>query len=296
MLAGTPRRGAGRASGMSNTSDLTFIVPCKGRLDHLRASLPRLDAQPNCDVVVVDSRCPDGAADWAAQAFPRTRVVRLDDGGKFNLSRCRNAGLKVCKTPWVCFIDADVVISTDFRDNVVPQLTEGAYYLFANFANRSDLTGTCIVDRREAERLEGYDEVFEAWGGRDRDFYMRLNLAGLRPVTLPNTAIDEIIAHSDDLRTTFYDRKDIRFSQSVSAMYRLAKFNILSNGGVQCLTARDRRHLYASAEQALRQAMQTNSRKAHLQLELPVGGPFAAALGAVRQTLSIEIDTARARR
>ena len=54
-----------------NESDplITFIVPCKGRLEQLKMSLPRLVAQQNSSVIVVNSDCPDGTATWVGDKF-----------------------------------------------------------------------------------------------------------------------------------------------------------------------------------------------------------------------------------
>ena len=220
-------------------------------------------------------------------------VNRTNDLGRFNLSKCRNAGLAACDTEWVCFIDADVVVADDFAARILPALDGGALHLFANFPGRSDLTGTCVVARRHAEAIGGYDEVFDAWGGRDRDFYMRLKLAGLKVTTLPTAFIETIIAHPDELRTTFYPGKDMMLSQSISALYRLAKYNLMVHGGAHVLTLKDRQHLYAKAEEVVRRARQASNRTAQLMLELPVDGQFAAGAGRTRQTLTIEIETSR---
>ncbi len=56
-----------------NPADVAVIIACKARVHHLRQSLPRWQA---CDpapgqVIVVDYGCPDGAANYVAQHFPR---------------------------------------------------------------------------------------------------------------------------------------------------------------------------------------------------------------------------------
>jgi glycosyltransferase involved in cell wall biosynthesis len=280
----------------ADAPDLTFVVPCKGRLEHLKASLPAMVAQASSRVVVVDSNCPDGAGAWVALAYPDVEVVRLDDGGKFNLSRCRNAGLQAAATPWICFIDADVVVAECFSRELTPRLAPGAFYLFDNFPGRTDLTGTCVVAREAAMAIGGYDEVFEAWGGRDRDFYMRLHLAGCTAMAMPNAMITEIFSHSDESRTTFYARKDIQLSQSISAVYRLAKVHFINHGGPGFLTLADRRDLYAKAQAAVMLAVDSGAKSARLLLDLPVEGQFVPAAGALRQTLAIEIDTSGVRR
>jgi len=88
---------------------ISFIVTCKGRLEHLMVSLPRLIGQRNSKVILVDSECPDGAGDWAESQFNEITIVRIQDQGQFHITRARNEGLKNASTEWICFIDADII-------------------------------------------------------------------------------------------------------------------------------------------------------------------------------------------
>ena len=133
---------------------LTFIVVCKGRLKHLKASLPKLIQQPKSQTIVVDSNCPDGAADWVEKNYPTAKIVRLDDDNEFSLSKSRNAGLKLATTKWICFIDADIIIQSDFTDRVLPLLRDGNYY---TFSQPGGLSGTCIAALNDLISVGGYD-------------------------------------------------------------------------------------------------------------------------------------------
>ena len=62
---------------------LSIVTTCKGRLHHLRRSLPRFLAQPNTEVIVVDYDCPDGTSDVVAREFPAARVVAVKDRPHF---------------------------------------------------------------------------------------------------------------------------------------------------------------------------------------------------------------------
>ena len=77
---------------------ITFVVTCKGRLEHLMVSLPRLAVQRYSRVILVDSECPEGAGNWADFQFSQIKVVRVQDGGQFHLSRSRNEGWKTSST------------------------------------------------------------------------------------------------------------------------------------------------------------------------------------------------------
>ncbi|MBM4221050.1 MAG: hypothetical protein FJ170_03775, partial [Gammaproteobacteria bacterium] len=71
---------------------LSFITTCKGRLQHLMQTLPKMAAQPGTETIVVDYDCPDNSGDWVAANFPAVRVVRVKDQPIFVASRARNLG------------------------------------------------------------------------------------------------------------------------------------------------------------------------------------------------------------
>ena len=73
---------------------LSIVTTCKGRLHHLRESLPTFLAQPDCETIVVDFDCPDRTAEVVAREFPAARLVALKDEPHFDIDRARNAGAK----------------------------------------------------------------------------------------------------------------------------------------------------------------------------------------------------------
>jgi hypothetical protein len=60
---------------MTETSlAVSLITTCKGRLAHLKETLPAFLAQgAGCEVIVVDYDCPEGAATWVNANHPRDR-------------------------------------------------------------------------------------------------------------------------------------------------------------------------------------------------------------------------------
>jgi glycosyltransferase involved in cell wall biosynthesis len=109
-------------------ASITYITTCKGRLEHLRQSLPRVAAQPQVQVIVVDYDCPDGSGQWVKDNFPQVRVVRIDDDPGFLLTRARNAGGQAAATPWLAFFDADILLADDFFRTASENLVSGHYY------------------------------------------------------------------------------------------------------------------------------------------------------------------------
>ena len=90
---------------------IALITTCKGRLHHLRETLPLMASQGADEIVVVDYGCPDGAGDWVEREFPGVRVVRVDDDPGFCLPRARNAGARASSARWLAFVDADVKLA-----------------------------------------------------------------------------------------------------------------------------------------------------------------------------------------
>ncbi|HEX4273414.1 MAG TPA: galactosyltransferase-related protein [Rhizomicrobium sp.] len=273
---------------------LTFIVACKGRLDHLRVSLPRLMAQPGCRTIVVDSNCPDGAAKWVSSSYPDATVVLLDDHGRFNLPKCRNAGLQRSQTEWVCFIDADVIVSRDFRSILECCLEKGAYYTFKSSNKREEPTGTCIVGRDDAIRMGGYDEAFEAWGGEDRDFYRRLEMNGVETRHFPDRLIETVMSHSDDRRTRYYNDKSLTRSFAVAALYGRAKRSVMALHDHRPLDLMERRGLYALAQQAVDRAAQASDKKSVLTCDVPKNSGTLFFGVVVSQKIWLEVDLSNA--
>ena len=281
---------------MSNLNALiTFIMPCKGRLEHLQISLPRLVTQQNSSVVVVDSNCPDGTAGWVSANFPIVKIVCLNDDGIFNLGKSRNKGLEIALTKWVCFIDADVVLTDGFVTKVAPLLKENTYYIFEYNREKANAFGTCIAPRIQLNEIGGYDEVFEGYGGDARDLYYQLERAGLHKYFLTHEFVDFIIQHSDALRSKYYKEKDVRISQSYNALYRLAKLNLSLLGEERNLDITRRRELYAMACEAVKRAHSSINHQAELKLQVPINSSDKSNfnLAQFKRSLSLEIDLSR---
>jgi glycosyltransferase involved in cell wall biosynthesis len=227
------------------TPIITFIVVCKGRLKHLRASLPKLMQQPKSETIVVCSNHPDGAADWVEKNYPAAKIVMLDDENEFNMSKNRNAGLNLATTKWICFIDADIIIKSDFTDQVLPLLRDGNYY---TFSQPGGLSGTCIAALNDLISVGGYDEALVVWGGEDGDLYARLRLQKINSSKLPLELIQSIIKHSDDTRTRFYHQKDIFEARAIAELYVEIKFTamIATNNFNISMEARKRMFNFAS--------------------------------------------------
>lgn len=204
---------------------IALITICKGRLHHLRESLPLMLAQHPDQMVVVDYGCPDGTAAWVKANFPDVEVISVTDDPGFNASRARNAGWRATRTRWAICLDADILPRTGWLDWLRPRLDdELTLFRAARVAGKrsADSWGMACISRRAFELVDGYDEAFCNWGAEDNDFFDRLHTAGINENHYPGDFLGRI-PHDDSTRTKFYQLKDIAISGRAGLYYSVIK-------------------------------------------------------------------------
>ena len=243
-------------------------------------------------VIVVESRCPDGSADWVAETGPNVRVVRAGGDDDFNISYCRNRGLDAARTDWVCFTDADVIVRPDFTDRISEQLQDGRFYTLETDQAKHGLTGTCVVRRQDALGQGGFDEAMRGWGGNASDFYFRLRHAGLSNEVLPNDVVEAVIQHADTERSKYYPRKNIHLSQTIAALYRAMKFEFMLAEQQSISELQTRDTLYDLAIQTVKTALANADHKGSVTMNFPAHGDIRFYSAGVRRKVVLEIDVA----
>jgi hypothetical protein len=224
---------------------LTAITTCKGRLEHLKATLPALMSGPDLEVVVVDYDCPDGAGDWVRATWPQARVVAVAGRPWFNRSEAKNLGAAAASGDWLVFIDADIIVGDGFMQGVQALLRPGVFLLAD--PRPAELWGALVVARADFEAIGGYDEAMEDYGSEDVDIIARLMIAGVEESGFPSQTL-EVIPHDQAMRTRFHQRTDIDLSASINGFYRTAKNDLIRQGLV--LDLEGRRALYADVRRA----------------------------------------------
>jgi glycosyltransferase involved in cell wall biosynthesis len=248
---------------------ITFIVTCKGRLQHLKHSLPRLVAQKKSQTILVDFECPDGAGDWAEAEFKQVKVIRLK-GGEFNVSKARNEGLANASTDWIGFVDADVVLTRDFAERVIDRISDGNFYMFEQVRSKIGSYGSCLVQRKDIIKIGGYDEAFRGWGGEDKDLFWRLEYLGINKIALSHEFLEDVINHSNELRTKFYAQQDYRLSQTASALYRLVKIHLMKINFDSLKDLSTRQKLFNTVYEAVLDASRSQNLKSEMLVEIPI--------------------------
>ncbi|WP_421852918.1 glycosyltransferase family 2 protein [Oricola sp.] len=181
-------------------SKISFITTCKGRLEHLKETLPRLVSFEGFEVVVVDFDCPQGTRDFVRETYPQVTVVEVDNEPVFNASKARNRGAEAATADRLFFVDADIVLAPGVLEMVEKVPTDH----FGEFLFRNDVRGTCVVPRQAYDDVGGYDEVMQGYCGEDVDLYHRFELLGYNRHKLPDDGIERVIEHSDLDRITNY--------------------------------------------------------------------------------------------
>lgn len=246
---------------------LSFVTTCKGRLEHLRQTLPRLAAQPDSECIVVDYDCPDGTADWVQENFPAVRIVRVPHAPLFHKPHAQNLGAALATAPWLCLIDADILVDDAFATRLLPMLKEGHYLR----PDPIDLGayGSFVCARSDFEAAEGYDETFEGCSYMDDDLYVRLDMAGVRTAGFPGDYF-VAIRHDHDLRTRHYAIKDRALNHRINFLYANIKHDLMRQSLGENLPLESRRAIYAEVRRVLLAQAASGTTSAKLEVNLPM--------------------------
>ena len=240
----------------------SIITTCKGRLEHLKASLPNLVAQGASEVIVVDYSCPQGTAEFVAANFPSVRVVSVTGQEHFSNWKARNAGAAAATSDVLIFVDADTIVAKGAVEWISEHLPQKAFGFFNSETSRSfnvrggprlasnQLKGFHVIPTPAFRRANGYDEVLEGYAaGADTDLEERLGLIGLARFQLDSQIVESVI-HHDAASRTQHHAYPVRTSYAAGLLYRAAKRTLLRIRGRVELPQRTRETLYAAAKKA----------------------------------------------
>ena len=283
----------------------SIITTCKGRLDHLKQSLPRMVRQDGAEVIVVDYSCPEGTADYVEEHFPSVRVVRVEGESGFSNWRARNRGAEVASSDVLVFCDADTILAEDALKALSATLPPRRYGYFSREAtlrfNKSririgdnQLRGFHVIPAPAFRALGGYDEVLEGYAaGGDTDLEERLALRGIQRFELGEGMVDHVIEHDHETRFTFH-RDPISVSYAAGILYRRAKLALLRTVKQPNLDLPARQNLYAVARKAA-SAIPAGKNVATMNVTFenqPVGMPRQLGYSRGTQTVSLTVRIA----
>jgi hypothetical protein len=190
---------------------ISFCITCKGRLHHLRETLPgnlRDNADhPDLEFVLLDYNSGDGLEAWAREtlapwiASGRVVYYREKSAAAYRSCHAKNVAHALATGDVVCNLDADNFTGAGYATALAALFEEegerilvtgGPGGLFGRLALRSD---TFRI-------LRGYDEDLQGWGYDDEDLRVRGAHWGLRLIPLVVEGM-RALEHSDEERTRF---------------------------------------------------------------------------------------------
>ncbi len=203
-------------------AECTVVVPTIGRpsLDALLDALAAAPGPRPAELVVVDDR-PDGPPLAVGRpGLPPVRVVRTGGGGP---ARARNLGWRTARTPWVAFLDDDVVPDPDWYERLAEDLaglpadvagSQGRVRVplpedrrptdwergTAGLATSSWITADLAYRRAALAAVGGFDERFPRAFREDSDLALRVMdtggrlVRGRRRITHPVRPVDRWVS------------------------------------------------------------------------------------------------------
>ncbi len=251
----------------------SIVTTCKGRLHHLKESLPRFLKQRDTEVIVVDYDCPDGTGDYVRRVHQEAKVVAVADAPVFNISHARNLGAAAATGDWLAFLDADVMVAPTMFQRIAATIkAQGAkaqqptYYRFQS--GMLSLFGSCVVRREDFRAVQGYDAVIQGYGGEDNDLYTRLERNKVARGRLDAKLVEACLDHSQEERVQFFKRKSVPDSIRINTAYRVVKLALLEQYGVPELPEETRQSLYVLVRRSVKSALRSGQTSFRIALPM----------------------------
>jgi glycosyltransferase involved in cell wall biosynthesis len=141
---------------VTGTGALTVVIPTRDRPEWLARCLAALQPQATSlgEVIVVDSASRSPKVEQVARTFG-ARYLREDVKGA---SRARNRGWREATTPYVVFLDDDLLVQTGWADALAAAASGGEVaFVTGRVAlpgGAVDPTGFALIDHGEPRRLD----------------------------------------------------------------------------------------------------------------------------------------------
>jgi len=234
---------------------IAFCTTCKGRLQHLRETLPQnmqdnLD-YPNCKFVVLNYGSPDGMNDYLRETFGgfvamgKLAVYSFREAGGFQMAHAKNmahrAGM-IERADILVNVDADNFTRPGFARFVAQQFAahKNAFLWSCQRKDSVDrlprgISGRIAVTRNQFLKAGGYDEKYDTWGPDDVDFKVRLTRLGCEPREIDRQYLDAI-RHGDKLRFKDYRHAATMDGEDSIQQVHESDTTVANNGNIGCGT------------------------------------------------------------
>lgn len=235
---------------MSDWGRTVFCTTCRNRTPHLRVTLPKnLADNPENKFVLVNYNTEDDMmrflADECARDIESGRLVVYSylEPTKYKFSHAKNLAhrLGVLEGGEILVsLDADNFAGPNFgafAEREIDYLEDA--FLWARMRKGKTprgINGRIAVTNRTFLKLGGYDEAkFQEWGSEDKDFHLRLEMAGHTGVEIPPSYL-QAITHNDRVR--FRDYPHVAAAAYTDDYHRVDRSTIgklvVNDGAIGC--------------------------------------------------------------
>jgi hypothetical protein len=227
---------------------LVFCTTCKNRTPHLRQTLPRnLSENPDSRFVVLDYNSEDDLLDFLSLfqleiAQRRLTVYSYRGWEKFRMAHAKNLAhrLGILEGGEILVnLDADNFAGRRFEPFAQEQFKKGEVFLWSRMIHGDTdrgISGRIAVSRASFLKSGGYDEKFTEWAPDDKDFNLRLRIAGHQPVEIGRQFL-AAVRHNDATRFKEYPH---RAKEAIAEEFELTQSGVkkvvVNDGKIGCGT------------------------------------------------------------
>jgi hypothetical protein len=240
-----------------------MVTTCKGRLHHLKKTLPRniKHAGENGAVfVLLDYFDTEDLGDYIARNYQsdiesgRLVYYRTQHSPRFHMAHAKNMAHRCAlleRSDILVTLDSDNLTNPGFAD-----------YIAARFADDPELSLLCpdfkalpprgkrydadcptklgrgfagrlAIRAQDFVKVGGYNEIFETWRGEDLDLLARLNRLGLKRGALDPFFL-HAIAHDSETRFKEYPEAEAYENDDIYGIIERAHDTVVNNGVIGC--------------------------------------------------------------
>jgi hypothetical protein len=230
---------------------IAFVSTCKGRLAHLRETLPRniTDNWDYDNLIFVVLGYGDTELDEYMRGYlpglatqllpgmsPRLAYYSFPEGKGFHVSHAKNMAMRCAMLEGadiLVTVDADNMTGTGFARFLGFEMgmNEPGAFLCPDhlgikgiphgpFRPLRGYAGRLAIRTQDFIKMGAYDETFDTWRGEDIDIVARMRRLGFRMGFIPNSFLD-VIPHGADLRFKEYEHARV--------FERAYEFKVISN-------------------------------------------------------------------
>ena len=228
---------------------VAFCTTCKGRLVHLRRTLPtNLEhcSSAQCVHVLLDYNSRDGLADWVRSEMQehlqsgRLVYYRFTEPVPFQMARAKNMAHRLGIREGASVLvnmDADNFAGCGFAEHVAEQFQDSGVFLWSRMVKEGDgrlprgISGRIAVTEEQFRLVGGYDERYSTWSPDDMDFNSRLRKLGFTAREIDQRYLRAIL-HTDKMRFKEYAHAEAEASSEVFELEGRGHIRVANGGSV----------------------------------------------------------------